>query len=718
MNSRQSNGISVATFAAALTLASPVTHAGGNLLSAGWGLDDALVAFPNCPESVNQDGIPVVLDAEVDNQSLDPWDFEVELESGVRRVPICATTLPALEENEDRTVLLIGDLGSEDDPPRWVRIVDELRSEDGSVLGGAVAVPDYADGPSLVLAEMARVEDTECPADTASVVRLIFSGGVLSTNGDEFQASEFERFTVDTLAGVVEPIGFSDLNDFDNNLELCLDTDAVIRQVTVAENTVIDPNGDPNLVTSTPVAAPEAALEINGLWYDPATDGEGFTVTQGRQGTVAYFFGYDALGDRLWLISDLIRTEFFPGQSVSASLFQGDGGVFEMPMNTATPWGSLTMTVESCESVRFELDGIDGLKTLDAVRLADGGRSCTDVSGVTGVPFEEILLQGVDRYLGVYSPSTSADVGGGVTTHRFSGEDGGPMCFTGSEFAMSTRDGSRDDLLIFLQGGGLCSPAGCNAVETASPVTPPPFGMLNAGDGANPAADFDTAYLPYCDGSLWSGDAEVDSDGNDIVDRSFRGLKNLSASLDVVAATYPEPDRILLAGNSAGGSGVHFALPLVRALYPDVPIELVNDSGLAILPSRDQAAGLFQYWGSLPFFPASCPNCIGEDGNLTDYYKWQLTEDANLRMAYIGSKQDATLASFQPGGGATFEDQLLSLIDEIKADAPDQFFSLIADGEGHTFILRDFDYPIAGTTVRGWMTDMLEGAEGWGSRSD
>jgi len=718
MNLRKSNHLALAVLAVALGLASPVAYAGGNLLSAAWGLDDALVAFPDCPESVDQDGMPVVLDAELDNLSLDAWDFEVELESGARRVPICATTLPALEENEDRTVLLIGDLGSQEDPPRWVRVVDELRAEDGSVLGGAVAVPDYAGGPSLILGEMVPVEDTECPADTASAVRLIFSGGVLSADGDEFQAADVEHFAVDTLAGVVEPFGFSDLNDFDNNLELCLDTVAVVRKVTVADNTAIDPNGDPNLVTSTSVAAPDNALEINGLWYDPATDGEGFTVTQGGQGTVAYFFGYDALGERLWLISDVIAAEFLPDQAVSVPLFQGDGGVFEMPMNTVALWGTLTMTVESCNTIRFEMDGVDGLKTLNTVRLADGGRTCEDAPDASETPFEEILLQGVGRYLGVYSPSISEELGGGVMTHSFSSENGGPMCFTGNEFAMSTRDGSRDDLLIFLQGGGLCSPAGCSAVETADPVTMPPIGMLNANDDANPTADFDTAYLPYCDGSLWSGDAEVDTDGNDSTDRSFRGLKNLSASLDVIAATYPTPNRILLAGNSAGGSGVHFALPLVRALYPDVPIELINDSGLAILPSRDQAAGLFQYWGSLPFFPASCSNCIGADGNLTDYYKWQLTEDAYLRMAYIGSKQDATLAAVQPGGGEAFEDQLLSMIDEIKADAPDQFFSLIADDDAHTFILRDFDYPIGGTTVREWITDMLDEVEGWDSLSD
>lgn len=47
---------------------------------------------------------------------------------------------------------------------------------------------------------------------------------------------------------------------------------------------------------------------------------------------------------------------------------------------------------------------------------------------------------------------TSEIVGGGVIEHTFGGDDG-PLCFTGNEFAMSTRDGVSDELLIFLQGG-------------------------------------------------------------------------------------------------------------------------------------------------------------------------------------------------------------------------------------------------------------------------
>ena len=224
-------------------------QAASNLLSASWGLDDALPPLPGCLQSLGRDGLPVVLDAEVDNSTLDAADFEIEVASGARRMPICATLLPANEENEDRTVLLIGDLGSRSDPPRRVRVVGDLRSEHASALRGAVAVPEFESGPSLVVLEPAALSETQCPQGTASALRLIFSAGVLSPDGDDFVAADMGRFAIETLDGVVTPIAFSDLNDFDNNLELCLATAAVALRATVAAGTVIDPNGDANAET-------------------------------------------------------------------------------------------------------------------------------------------------------------------------------------------------------------------------------------------------------------------------------------------------------------------------------------------------------------------------------------------------------------------------------------------------------------------------------------
>lgn len=347
-----------------------------------------------------------------------------------------------------------------------------------------------------------------------------------------------------------------------------------------------------------------------------------------------------------------------------------------------------------------------------------------DVTGpdTTPVPednptFQGLYDQGVDRFLGSFGPNRSADVGGGVTTYYFETVDDGPLCFTGSEYMMSTRQSSGDVLMIFLQGGGYCAPSLCDAVETAHEGIPP-FGLLNASDPANPAATFDVGYLPYCDGSTFIGDRDVDSNGDGVDDRFFRGAANLSAGLDVIATTFPSPRRILLTGNSAGGISTHYALPLVRKLYPDVPIDLVNDSGVGILSPGGQEANN-SYWNSWSFFPENCATCIGDDGNLTDYQKYQLAQDADLRVGFISTKQDSVITrGFGILDPVTFETELLEAMEELRDEYPERFRSLIADGEGHTFLLRNFDGGTRDVTVREWMTDLLSLSERWISVSD
>ncbi len=245
----------------------------------------------------------------------------------------------------------------------------------------------------------------------------------------------------------------------------------------------------------------------------------------------------------------------------------------------------------------------------------------------------------------------------------------------------------------------------------------PALGVLSPADPANPAADFDVGYLPYCDGSLWSGDRDLDSNGDGVEDRRFRGLQNLSAGLDVIADRYPTPRRILLAGNSAGGFGTHMALPLVRRLYPDIPIEHINDSGVGISTPGTQAV-LNAYWNAEAFFPASCGHCIGDDGHLTDYHAYQLTEDPNVRMGFMSTKRDAVVVDRSPIDGPAFEAALLEAMTELREAHPDRFRSFIAEGDGHTFLLRDFERDVGGTSVRAWIAEMLEGGDSWISVSD
>lgn len=321
--------------------------------------------------------------------------------------------------------------------------------------------------------------------------------------------------------------------------------------------------------------------------------------------------------------------------------------------------------------------------------------------------FQELYDQGIDKYLGTIKPISSRVAGLEVTEHIFSAEDG-PVCFTGNQFSMFTRDGSSNSLMIFLQGGGFCSPDVCAAVDTGIPLIP--FAILNATDPQNPVASFDLGYIPYCDGTSMAGDVDIDSDADGINDRFFKGAVNLSASLDVIAQRYPSPNKIVLAGNSAGGFAVHMALPLVRKLYPAAQIFIINDSGIGLAtPGGFELP--FGYWNANAFIPASCSDCVGADGNLTGLHAYQLAQDENIKLAYISSKQDSVTSV--PLGGPEYEIQLLAAVAELNDSYPDRFQGLIDNGDAHTYIIRNFNLEIGGITVSDWLSLMIDEGEEW-----
>ena len=358
----------------------------------------------------------------------------------------------------------------------------------------------------------------------------------------------------------------------------------------------------------------------------------------------------------------------------------------------------------------------DGVLTEDEV---DQSTFVCNGEDAAQAPFQELFDQGVDRYLGEFSPMMSTVGDDGVTEYVFGAGEGGPQCLRGGEYRMATRDGAGDELMIFLEGGGACTSAFCAATEEASnEQIRLGFGILSSTDMENPASDFDVAYFPYCDGSVFSGDQDYDDDGDGTPDRFHRGVQNTSAGLDVVAAAYPAPSLILLTGNSAGGYGTNYALPLVRKLWPDVPIRMLNDSGVGIA-FPGYTAAVSTEWNSLAFLPASCPDCIDADGHTTNYHIYQLDQDPDLLTGFMSTEQDSVIADTFIGiGGPAFEEALRMEMPEIEAAHPERFRSLIADGNAHTFIQRAFDLAVGGTTIRDWVADMLANNSDWVSVSD
>ncbi|MGI9287927.1 MAG: pectin acetylesterase-family hydrolase [Pseudomonadales bacterium] len=330
-------------------------------------------------------------------------------------------------------------------------------------------------------------------------------------------------------------------------------------------------------------------------------------------------------------------------------------------------------------------------------------------------PFSAVFQQGITKYLGIYSPMLSVSDGDSIT-HSF-GTGDGSACFNGSEYAVSTRDMGSEDLLIVLGGGGFCWSDICWCVRVASPEIPK-LGILDPNLLTNPVRTWNTVYLPYCDGSLFSGDIDLDTNDDGIIDRYHRGLKNLSAGLDVAVNTFAAPRRILIAGSSAGGYATAFAMPLVRNLYPNTPIYVLNDSGTGIFPPGTISKMLSE-WNAMKFIPESCPDCIDESGHLTNYHAWQLAEDENMFLGMMSYNRDGVIADFFFHiGGDVFQQQLTIEMSELEKRYPARMRSFIAEGRSHTFLAGDLKVTVGDVTVADWVSAMLGESTDWISRTD
>jgi len=345
---------------------------------------------------------------------------------------------------------------------------------------------------------------------------------------------------------------------------------------------------------------------------------------------------------------------------------------------------------------------------------SDGGDSRREAVA----PFAGLYAQGITRYLGAYTPMLS-EVDGAIVRHQFGGGDG-PLCLEGAPYSMVTRDQGSQDLVIFLEGGGACWSDLCGATSVAVPVIPP-AGINDPTRADNPVRDWNEVYIPYCDGSLHAGDRDVDTDNDGSADRFHRGLHNLSAALDVAQRSFPAPRRIVLAGNSGGGLGTVFALPLVRYVYPGIPIDVINDSGVGVArPDQpDFLRQLMAEWNLEAFIPADCEDCIPPDGHLTDYLVWQLDQDPDTRLSLLSYTQDSVFANvFLQIGGPAFEAALLEEMAQQRDAHPGRVQTFLADGSGHTFVQLEPDKTAGGVAVLDWLGFMLDGDPQWVSVDD
>ena len=381
---------------------------------------------------------------------------------------------------------------------------------------------------------------------------------------------------------------------------------------------------------------------------------------------------------------------------------------------------------------------------------SDGGSVAGGSGGSGGSNgFQELYDQGLTKYVDEFNPDgePTFDEENGITTFRFAvpgdpaAEPRGPLCLRGTEYTVDTREGTSDELVIFLQGGGACWDTFCSAFEETNFLRDSSGGILDPSFEANPVADWDVVYLPYCDGSLFAGDVDrvlpgsLAGGGGEPSMGYQRGLQNLTAALDIASETFPNPSRILLTGVSGGAFGTIVAMPLVRDYYPATEILVFNDSGVGVAKEGDAEfieETLLAGWNASSLIPASCPECTS-NGHITRYIDWQLAADDNFTMSALSYSADQVIAGiFLMTPAEDFTASLLAETERTTTMFVDRYKRFIPVDTAHTAILREgpavdtdagfriggLATEIDGVTVLEWLTAMIDGTEAWNDLVD
>ena len=328
-----------------------------------------------------------------------------------------------------------------------------------------------------------------------------------------------------------------------------------------------------------------------------------------------------------------------------------------------------------------------------AVVLLAGGTASADVSGLNAKALDELRAAGVDKYLGT---SESVEIPyGDWTRHAFdpqyvpdpSYDSGvradGPVCIAGTDYSVFTRKGDPKKLLIFLQGGGACWQGfyNCNVLGDAqSPPEEGPYpGVFDPTSADNPFADYSVVYMPYCDGSTFGGDNDVnDADFPFSATRYHRGLRNVSAGMDVAKEMFPRAKQITVMGHSAGGVGVAAFAPFLTrfAFGNNTKLTVYNDAGpIAVnlgtgsppgngtfpfgcfdAPCLSVVARAFD-WQFQQFYPESCvaDGLCNAFGQQTGIIHWRLENDSTIREGFYETDSDATNRFFAQGDGSRMD---------------------------------------------------------------
>ncbi|ASA22505.1 pectin acetylesterase-family hydrolase [Paenibacillus donghaensis] len=313
----------------------------------------------------------------------------------------------------------------------------------------------------------------------------------------------------------------------------------------------------------------------------------------------------------------------------------------------------------------------------------------------------------------------------------------------GSKYHLLTRTGENRNWIIFFSGGGVSwdAQSAAHPIKIMNFLTGKdagnyfaniPFYLLNLLGGMtdtehadNPFKEWNVVYIPYSTGDFHIGSrkAEYTKEDGSPFTMNYNGRSNVESSLEWIYAHVDNPEKLLIAGESAGGFGSSFWAGAIAEHYKEAQIYQYSDSSFLYsdkwpdIIDKEWQADFAENFG----YPAQA-DLIGAafQGN-----RRKLPENAVLLQSY--SLYDEVLISFQNRINGedgpldlqminTWSQQMRESVRQLDSSLPNYYYYLTDDGRNpqtgttsHTFATRDVFYTTKQDGIRlvDWLDDIV-----------
>lgn len=335
------------------------------------------------------------------------------------------------------------------------------------------------------------------------------------------------------------------------------------------------------------------------------------------------------------------------------------------------------------------------------------------------------VLAAADASASVFAPGDWAEItpeptridGRSVTATCSNAPGGDPA------FRFWFRRGGADGLVIFFDGGGACwddftcsvpwlatgrADDGFYKAEILAGDDPRRFGgLFEFGDARNPVRDWSFVFVPYCTGDVHLGENTQtyrNVDSGEPFDIRHRGADNFSVVLDWVERNMAAPERLLVAGSSAGAYGAVGHYHRIREAFPRADAIMFADAGQGVATAEFSAATAAR-WGY------RAPRAL-RDGDTVSRLASLYPRD---RFAQFTTAHDRTQSAFYALMGvenacAAWSAQMRAELSQ-RQRAPN-FRSYVAAGQAHTILRSPAFYTetSGGGLFLDWFKALLDGA--------